>query len=363
MNTGPTLIITKNLPPDKGGMERLWHEAITGISSSKELIVIAPRKARKYVDGHCKFVPTPNNTTLFTLLSFVLAAYCAVRYRPSFVIAASGLTAPQSLLVKTITSCHSVCYLHGLDITYPSRIYQKIFFSSAIRHQTLITNSQNTKNIIVSKKKHNNIIVITPGTNLPVLEDSLPNDKFNVIFFGRIIERKGLSKFLAHSAPSIIKSVPNTVFHIVGSSPTTTEGNELQQCHAIINKLKINKNVKMWGSVSDDELSSLLDQADAHIFPLIDIPGDVEGFGMVALEAASYGTPTFAFSCGGVSDAIEHDKSGMLIPPNDYSMMSQKIIEHYNRPTLTKQSCLSFAEKNTWEHFCKKLNSVLTPSN
>src|SRR3546814_12930756 len=58
--------------------------------------------------------------------------------------------------------------------------------------------------------------------------------------------------------------------------------------------------------------------ASAHIFPVREIPGDPEGFGMVAVEAAAHGVPTIAFATGGIVDAVAEGESGRLIRPGDY---------------------------------------------
>lgn len=63
----------------------------------------------------------------------------------------------------------------------------------------------------------------------------------------------------------------------------------------------------------DPEISEAYFAADVHVFPVQDRPGDNEGFGMVAIEAAAHGLPTVAYDAGGVSDAVSVPASGGLV--------------------------------------------------
>src|SRR3546814_16851853 len=68
------------------------------------------------------------------------------------------------------------------------------------------------------------------------------------------------------------------------------------------------------GTITVDALLSVVYKAaSAHIFPVREIPGDPEGFGMVAVEAAAHGVPTIAFATGGIVDAVaEGDRKSVV---------------------------------------------------
>ena len=69
-------------------------------------------------------------------------------------------------------------------------------------------------------------------------------------------------------------------------------------------------------------------EADALVFPVLELPGDVEGFGMVALEAAAHGLPTFGFRSGGVPDAVQEGRTGELVSASDYGGLAERLANH-----------------------------------
>jgi phosphatidylinositol alpha-1,6-mannosyltransferase len=77
---------------------------------------------------------------------------------------------------------------------------------------------------------------------------------------------------------------------------------------------------------------------------------DVEGFGIVALEAAAAGKPVVATSAGGVPDAVENGKSGILVAPEDYEVMSRGIIQLLSRSEL-KLSLGEYARSRVRQEF------------
>jgi phosphatidyl-myo-inositol dimannoside synthase len=80
---------------------------------------------------------------------------------------------------------------------------------------------------------------------------------------------------------------------------------------------------------------------------------DIEGFGMVAVEAAAHGLPTVAFSVGGVPDAVSDGCCGKLIRPNDNISFAQAVIELIKEGASPKPTdeCRKFAELFQWNEF------------
>ena len=125
-----------------------------------------------------------------------------------------------------------------------------------------------------------------------------------------------------------------------------------------INTLNLQANVKLIGSVDDAMLSAAFFSAEMLIFPVLNIANDVEGFGMVAIEAAAHGLPTVGFAVGGIPDAISHNNSGWLVRSGDYSQMSCVILDAYSlskSDLVTSERCVEFAEQFSWASFGEKL--------
>jgi phosphatidylinositol alpha-1,6-mannosyltransferase len=114
--------------------------------------------------------------------------------------------------------------------------------------------------------------------------------------------------------------------------------------------------------LSDDSLANAYIAADVLIFPVLDITGDMEGFGMVAIEAAAHGTPTVAFSVGGVPDAIAEGVSGNLIQPGNYSEFAETVAKHLGGEIggIDPASCRTHAEQYSWPRFGERLRGVFS---
>jgi phosphatidyl-myo-inositol dimannoside synthase len=146
---------------------------------------------------------------------------------------------------------------------------------------------------------------------------------------GRLTERKGLAPFIRNSLPEIIQHEPDTVLVVIGGEASQALQHRKGVVADIRNAAKevgLESQVRLLGSVTDAELSQAYFAADLLVFPVLELPGDVEGFGMVAIEAAAHGLRTVAFRVGGVPDAIADDVSGWLLEPGDYSAMSRTVI-------------------------------------
>lgn len=99
---------------------------------------------------------------------------------------------------------------------------------------------------------------------------------------------------------------------------------EIERC---VGQHGLEERVLLLGRVDEEVLVSLYQHCGALVFPVIDVSGDVEGFGMVALEAAACGRPTVGFDVGGIGDSVCHGKTGFLAPSGDYETMTQVLHE------------------------------------
>lgn len=362
------LIITRNLPPLIGGMERLnWHMA-DELSKYGETKIIGPKGSAVIKPQNVKMSEAPlKPLILFMTVALFKALWLSLSFRPNIILAGSGLTAPLAWLAGKVIGAKSAAYLHGLDITVSSKLYQTLWVPFLRRMDTVIVNSSATKQLALDAGvREEKISLVNPGVKLPldlptveeiqnfIQKYNLENKKI-ILSVGRLTTRKGLKEFVEKSLPDITKQELSAVLIIIGEPPKNSLSAEIQSKESIEQIAQANgveRHIRFLGKVDERTLAVALHSANVHIFPIREIKNDPEGFGMVAIEAAAYGLPTVAFATGGVVDAVADNQSGYLVKSGDYSMLAAKTIHIIQSDkTRWQASSLSFAKNFAWHNF------------
>jgi phosphatidylinositol alpha-1,6-mannosyltransferase len=370
------LIITRNLPPLVGGMERLnWHMA-DELAKQAEVQVIGPKGAAALKPPPITLTEAPlKPLPLFLLVSFFKGLWIALRWRPHVILAGSGLTAPLAWLISKLSGARSAAYLHGFDITVNHGLYRRLWRPTFKKLDHVIVNSTPTQTLaIAAGVSQKNISIVYPGVSLPEASQSAESiaafkeqhgltGKKILLSVGRLTTRKGLREFVAQALPIIVKAEPDAVLVVIGEAPKNSLGAGIQTIESIQAQAEhsgVVENIRFLGVITDKVLlATAYEAADVHVFPVRDIPDDPEGFGMVAIEAAAHGLPTAAFATGGIVDAVSEHLSGALLPSENYTALSEQTLKilHTNMPA--SQSCKDFAAQFAWEKFEENLRAAL----
>lgn len=368
------LAITRNLPPFVGGMERLLCNAVHELSTEFNVSVIGPAGCERALPE----TVSTKGVAPYPLWRFLLSCLLhgirlGRRFPPHIVFAGSGLTAPIVLIVSRLTGAIAVAQLHGLDLVARHWIYRSLFVTTLRRLDAVIVNSRNTGELAVKERiAAERIHIVHPGIDLPephaaeVGADFLvPNDltgKTILLSVGRLTARKGLSAFIRQCMPDIVRLHPNCVLLIVGAPPKDalkSDSSEIVKIERAVAETGLVDQVRLLGAVSDTDLEIYYRSTDIFVFPAVSVPGDVEGFGIVAIEAAARGVPTVAFAVGGIPDAVEDGASGFLVQPGCYTVFTQKISTLLDDPgTISRQDCIRHAHRFRIANFGQQLRHV-----
>jgi glycosyltransferase involved in cell wall biosynthesis len=141
---------------------------------------------------------------------------------------------------------------------------------------------------------------------------------FELLFVGRLVERKGVHLLL--DAVAALPPDRPAIVHVVG------DGAERERLQARADRLDLGSRAVFHGFVAKEELERRLRTCDALILPaVIDAKGDTEGLGVVLLEAMSYARPVIASAAGGIVDIVRDGRSGFLVPPGDAPALTSAI--------------------------------------
>lgn len=359
-------------------MERLNQHVCQELARDFEVQVCGPRGGERHLPRGIGYTGSPAVPLGWFLIHNAWQAVRQARaFKPQVIYAGSGLVAPAAQLAGRAAGASMVAYLHGLDIVADHPLYRAMFLPSIRACDGLLVNSQNTQRLAESHGvPGNRIVVLHPGAEMPTLADRETKAagfrsrigagiRPILLSVGRLTPRKGIVEFIEHSLPIIVQQVPDLLYIIIGEEPYQSAAGHktgiADRIRTVTGQMGLAEHVQLLGRVDDEELTCAYFASQLHIFPVLDKPGDVEGFGMVAIEAAAHGLPTIAFATGGVPDAVAEGMSGELIDPNRYDIMAERIAFHLKDggTSMTPQQCIEFSSTFGWEHFGTALRDFL----
>lgn len=365
------LVITRNLPPLVGGMERLLHNLILGVAEYAEVTVIGPTGCRSHLPNYVQVHECSPRLARFLICSTWRGLRLARQQPWDIVIGGSGLVGPTLWLLKRLYKLRTLVLVHGLDLVADNWFYQGVFVTTLKRVDQVVANSRNTRNLAMEKGiAPERITVIHPGTHVPEMPSAERQQAFlekfqiffdrYILFTGRMTRRKGLSGFIRHCLPEILEACPDCGLIVVGDEPGDALDGRGERAEVLrqITELGLWNKVIFAGEVDDDDLACAFACAAVQVFPLSAVKGDVEGFGMVAVEAAAQGTGTVAFNLGGVADALPPG-SGDLIDTGDYRNFTHAVCQHLQAACKAVQACVAHAGRFAWPRYHREFRALV----
>lgn len=346
------LLFTLEYPPFKGGIANYYGNLVRHCPKDNEIFVLHNNENKLLSNKiYPKWIPA------------FFALYKSIKKNKiNHVIVGHilPLGTVTFLLSKIFNFKYSIV-LHGMDLEYALKRKQKKYLAKLIlKHaQTIIsTNSYVEKkmlNFLGSKFDHKSFVV-NPGVSSRNVESfgSVPSKtaskqdgrgtwnagefsnfrkkhdlegKFILFTVGRLVRRKGQDRVI-EAVQNLREIIPNLYYYIAGAGE-----DEMY----LKNLAKNNSHVNFLGAIDDAEKDLWLKNCDIFIMPSRDINGDVEGFGIVYLEAALAGKPVIAGRSGGVSDAVVDYETGILVEPDNVDSIEDAIQELYRNFDLRQE--------------------------
>lgn len=158
---------------------------------------------------------------------------------------------------------------------------------------------------------------------------------------GRLVPRKGVAWFVSNVMPLL----PHDVQYVVAG-----EGPDRVRIAAAIRQNELSDRVTLLGAITDSELEDVYYGSDLFVMPNVHVANDLEGFGLVMLEAGLCGLPTVASRIDGIADVVTEEENGFLVETEDVRGFRDAIMRfHFYAGEL--ESASERARLHTIAHF------------
>ena len=367
------VISTQCFPPEIGGIENLMEGLSNSLLKNKfKLFVFADSKNRlkeqKYDKKQQYEIIRYKGIKIIRRRrkSLDIKKFISIKKNVHFIICDTWKSAENLIKIVDLKSIKILCLAHGNDILtkrslIKKRRLEKVF--SKVKY--IIANSYFTRNKIKNLSINSSKIkVIYPGINRINLPSKKQNlfGKYNyfkpiLITIARLEKRKNHIKII-YAINDLLKEYNNLLYLIAGDGP------EKKRLSKIINKLNLDRNVKLLGKVNEKEKASLFNISDLHIMPTIDhkYSHSIEGFGISYIEAGMFGVPSISSGIGGTKESVINNKTGIICDPNKIFSIKNSIKKILNDQKNYKKisvNAKNFSKRFIWDNVIKSYIDIL----
>ena len=357
------LIITRAFPPELGGMQSLMWGLAKEMSKNFMIKVFAD-----YHENHKEF----DNKENFSIervggikfLRKIRKAQLINEFIKENKI--QGIIADHWKSLELIkTNKKKFCLIHGKEINHPKgSSLNKRVVKVLNNVEKVIANSEYTKNLAINNGvNRDKVIVINPGVgiveelnkkSLEKVESLLKIKTPRLITVSRFDKRKNHEKVIM-ALRNLKQQYPDIVYICIGY------GDEEENLKKLVQELDLGSQVMFFKDISNDLKNALIAKSNIFVMPSIIHKTSVEGFGIAYVEAAQYGIPSLGGKDGGASDAISHDKTGLICDGNNlddiYSSLNS-MIENKKYHVFGKNA-KEYVSKFQWDKILDEYKKIL----
>ncbi len=351
------LFISHKYPPSIGGMEKQSFELIRGMERHAKVHTIV------HAAGESKL-------GFFLGLRRRILDTCREHPGISVIHFNDGLLAAICLRHTGYEHLKRTATLHGLEVVFPNRLYQRFVLPGFKKLDLIFAVSQATAQACIERGLPAEKVVVVPNGVDTDIATSHPRPDFYAFFqehygldlngrpilvtMGRSVKRKGFSWFIENVLPRL---APEAILVMIGPFQTKPAGpavwlpylpaglrrqielflgfpTDEARLRELLAQPELKNRLRHLGKLPFDHILQILSKATAFVMPNIPMAGDMEGFGLVCLEASMCGTTVFAALTDGIPDAIHDGKNGVLLPAQNADAWVNALNAAFKNPEL-----------------------------
>lgn len=371
-----TLIVTNDFPPRQGGIQSFIHSLAVRLPPER-LTVYAPRwDGAKEFDAAQPFEVIRHPASLMLPVPSVTRRAVGIARRVGAEAVVFGAAAPLGLIAPALRRAgveRAVAITHGHEAGWAALPVARTLLHRIGEETDVVTYLGEYFRVrlarALSVPAAARMVRLDPGVDAARFR-SLPEagavirerhgltGRPVVVCVSRLVPRKGQDT-LIRAWPDVLRRVPGAALLIVGSGPYLASVRQQAE------RSGLSAHVRFTGPVADAELPAHYAAADVFAMPCRTRRHglDVEGLGIVYLEASAAGLPVIGGDSGGAPDAIADGESGYVVPGRDVAALTERVAELLADPAKARamgEKGRSWVERDwSWEHSAARLRAII----
>ena len=342
-----TLIVTNDFPPRRGGIQSFVHALATRLPEGTVTVYAPAWKGAADFDARQPFPVIRHPTSLMLPVPAVSRRAVAIAREHRCDRVLFGAAAPLGLITPALRKragvTRAVALTHGHEAGWAAlpgartllrRIGDEVdvvtYLGEYFRVRLARALSPEAQRRMVRLAPGVDVTFFRPGTGGRTVRKRLGLDRKPVVVcVSRMVPRKGQDTLIT-AWPQIKAQVSDAVLLLVGDGPYASKLRRLAQ------RLDVTGDIIFTGPVPWPELPGYYDAADVFAMPCRTRRAglDVEGLGIVYLEASATGLPVVGGDSGGAPDAILDGETGYVV--HDAAGVAARIVELLGDPAKAR---------------------------
>ncbi|MEU3714260.1 glycosyltransferase family 4 protein [Streptomyces catenulae] len=377
-----TLIVTNDFPPRPGGIQAFLHNMAQRLDPTQVVVYASTwkrgaegRAATAAFDAEQEFPVVRDRTTMLLPTPAVTRRATALLREHGCTSVWFGAAAPLGLMAPALRAAGArriVATTHGHEAGWAQLpAARQLLRRIGEGTDTLTYLGEYTRRRIgaaLTPEAAARMVQLPPGVDEKTFHPGSGGDEIRarlglsdrpvVVCVSRLVPRKGQDT-LIEAMPAITAAVPDAVLLIVGGGPYEKE------LRALAERTGVAGSVRFTGAVPWAELPAHYGAGDVFAMPCRTRRGglDVEGLGIVYLEASATGLPVVAGDSGGAPDAVLDGETGWVVPGGSPRATAERVVTLLQDPELRRRmgerGRAWVEEKWRWDLLAEKLKELL----
>lgn len=264
------------------------------------------------------------------------------------------------------------CFVHGEELTVVGDSRELLYLTRAVlgRAEFLIANSRNTAQLLTESwgVPPSRVKVVHPGVEtgryVPAPRDTTARGRLGwgdrpvVLTVGRLVRRKG-QDMMIRALPAVRRRVPDVLYAVVGL------GEDREHLERLARDEGVSGHIRFMGELPDDAVAECYRQCDLFALPNRRVGLEIEGFGMVLVEAQASGRPVLAGASGGTAETMRPGETGVVVPCEEPGPLADAVADLLSDPDrlarMGRAAREWVVEQFDWEAVTRRIGQLILP--